>query len=116
MKRPRSIQMRPKPLRKQSKPEHAKRQPSSREKVRAHRARLRKRGLRLVQMWVPDTRSAEFARQAHRDCLAIAQSEHDTGDQAWVDAMSWWNSPEARAFERREAKAQEQRHPRRKRK
>jgi Protein of unknown function (DUF3018) len=63
---------------------------SSRDKVRAHRARLRKQGLRPVQMWVPDVRSKTFARDAHRQSLAIAQSEHARDDQAFVDAVSVW--------------------------
>jgi hypothetical protein len=63
---------------------------SSREKVRAHRARLRKQGLRPVQMWVPDVRSKTFARDAHRQSLAIARSEHAHDDQAFVDAVSVW--------------------------
>ncbi len=84
-------------IRKPSKPAR-----SSRDKVRAHRARLRKRGLRLVQMWLPDTRSARFARQAHKDSLLIARSESEAEDQAWVDSLSWWNSPEARALDDRE--------------
>jgi Protein of unknown function (DUF3018) len=63
---------------------------SSREKIRAHRARLRKQGLRPVQMWVPDVRSKAFARDAHRQSLAIARSEHAHDDQAFVDAVSVW--------------------------
>lgn len=72
--------------------------PSSREKVRAHRQRQRAKGLRLVQMWLPDTRSPEFAAEAHRASLAIANSEHEKDDQAFVDSVSWWNSAEAAAF------------------
>jgi hypothetical protein len=60
---------------------------------------MRKRGLRLVQMWLPDTRTEAYAEQAHRDSLAIARSEHEAADQAWLDSMSWWNSEEARALE-----------------
>lgn len=63
---------------------------SSAEKVRAHRARLRKAGLRPVQIWIPDVRSPEFAREAHRQSLAIARSEHAADDQAFVDAISEW--------------------------
>ena len=63
---------------------------SSRDKVRAHRARMKKRGMRLIQMWVPDTRSRTFRRQAHLDSLAIANSPHEKDDQAFVDAISIW--------------------------
>lgn len=78
---------------------------SSRDKFRAHRQRLRQRGMRLVQMWLPDTRTKAFAEQAHRDSVAIAHTTHAAEDQAWVDAMSWWNSPEAKALEEREPPA-----------
>jgi hypothetical protein len=63
---------------------------SSRDKVRAHRARMKKKGMRLMQMWVPDTRSEAFRRQAHRESLAIANSPHEAEDQAFVDAVSVW--------------------------
>jgi hypothetical protein len=67
----------PKPVRK-----------SSREKVRDYRIRKRAEGLRLIQRWVPDTRSPEFAAQAHRDSLAVARSKHAEADQAFVDELS----------------------------
>ena len=44
------------------------------ERVAAYRKRMRAKGLRLVQMWLPDTRTPEFAKQAHRASLAIANS------------------------------------------
>lgn len=63
---------------------------SSRDRVRKHRKRLRRQGLRPVQIWVPDVRSAEFREQAHRQSLAVAQSPHAKEDQAFVDAVSQW--------------------------
>ncbi len=41
------------------------------ERVRKHRASLRARGLRPVQIWVPDTRRPGFAKEARRQCLAL---------------------------------------------
>jgi hypothetical protein len=63
---------------------------SSRDKVRAHRERLRKRGLRPIQIWVPDVRSRRFKAEAHRQSLAIAKSSTEKEDQTFVDAISWW--------------------------
>jgi hypothetical protein len=63
---------------------------SSRDKVRAHRERLRRQGLRPIQIWVPDVRSPEFAREAHRQSLLIANSPQEKGDQAFVDSISVW--------------------------
>ena len=62
----------------------------SRDKVRAHRERLRKQGLRPVQVWVPDVRSRVFAREAHRQSLAMANSPQEREDQTFVDAVSAW--------------------------
>jgi Protein of unknown function (DUF3018) len=62
----------------------------SRDKVRAHRERLRRRGLRPIQIWVPDVRSRSFAREAHRQSLLIGTDKRDREEQAFVDAVSEW--------------------------
>lgn len=67
---------------------------SSREKVNAYRSRMKKKGLRLIQLWVPDTRLPAFRRQARRDGLAIANSPHAKTDQEFVDAISAWDADE----------------------
>ena len=87
--RPRGAAMRAKAMRtkttqrKTSKPKRAaaksSRPRSSRDKVRAYRARMRAKGLRLVQMWLPDTSTPEFAAAAHRASLAIANSPTEKG-------------------------------------
>jgi hypothetical protein len=41
-----------------------------------------------VQIWVPDVRAPEFAAEAHRQSAAIAASESEADDQAFVDAIS----------------------------
>lgn len=61
---------------------------SVKKRVREHRRRLRAQGLRPVQIWVPDVRSPEFAREAHRQSAAIATSPHAKDDQAFIDAIS----------------------------
>jgi Antitoxin MazE-like len=66
---------------------------STRDRVRQHRAKLRKLGLRPIQIWVPDVRAPEFASEAHRQSAAIAASEMEADDQAFVDAISWgWDT------------------------
>ena len=64
------------------------RKQSSRKKVQNHRDRMRARGLRPVQIWVPDTRTADFVDQAHRQSLTVAKSAHEREDQAFVDAIA----------------------------
>jgi hypothetical protein len=61
---------------------------SAAEKVRLYRERLRAQGLRPVQVWVPDVRSAAFRQEAHRQSRALAESPHEAADQAFVDAVS----------------------------
>ncbi len=60
----------------------------SRERVRGYRARLRRQGLRPIQIWVPDTRSPDFAAEAHRQSAAVAASPYEAEDQAFIDAIS----------------------------
>ena len=60
----------------------------SRDKVRAYRERMRARGLRPIQIWVPDTRTTAFRTEAHRQSLAVAQSALAREDQAFIDAIS----------------------------
>lgn len=62
----------------------------SRDKVRAHRERLRRRGLRPIQIWVPDVRSRSFVREAHRQSLLVGTDKLERGEQAFVDAVSEW--------------------------
>lgn len=61
---------------------------STRDRVRQHRERLRRQGLRPVQIWVPDVRAPEFIAEAHRQSVAIATSDNEADDQAFVDAIS----------------------------
>jgi hypothetical protein len=63
----------------------------SRVKVRNHRARLRWRGLRPLQIWVPDVRAPAFRAEAHRQSQAVAASAQAGEDQAFVDAVSDWD-------------------------
>ena len=59
-----------------------------REKVRAYRERLRRRGLRPIQIWVPDVRSPTFKAEAHRQSLAVAGGPHADEDERFIDAVS----------------------------
>jgi hypothetical protein len=57
-----------------------------RERVSEHRRRLRAQGLRPIQIWVPDVRSAAFADEARRQAQAVAAAPAD--DQDFVEAVS----------------------------
>jgi hypothetical protein len=60
----------------------------ARDKVQAHRERLRARGLRPIQIWVPDVRSPAFKAEAHRQSMAVASGPHADEDQRFVDSVS----------------------------
>jgi hypothetical protein len=61
---------------------------ATRDKVKNCRARMRARGLRPIQVWVPDTRTPRFRTEAHRQSLAVGSSAHARDDQAFIDAVS----------------------------
>jgi hypothetical protein len=69
---------------------------SSRDKVREHRERLRAQGLRPIQIWVPDTRSPDFAAEAARQSRLVASSTHAAEDQAFIDEISYLFDHETR--------------------
>ena len=57
-------------------------------RVREHRERLRAQGLRPIQIWVPDVRTAEFRAEARRQSAAVSRSPGEAADQAFIDAVS----------------------------
>lgn len=56
-----------------------------RERVGKYRARMRKRGMRQVTIWVPDTRSPAFIKEARRQSKLIAKSDRKEGILDWLD-------------------------------
>ena len=64
----------------------------TRVKVQEHRDRLRALGLRPIQIWVPDVRSAAFKREAHRQSLAVSKAGRAHDNQAFIDAASDWQA------------------------
>jgi hypothetical protein len=65
---------------------------SSAAKVREYRERQRAKGMRLLQIWVPDVRSPAFRKEAHRQSALVAASPQEQDDQDFIDAISWWNN------------------------
>ena len=64
-------------------------------RVQKHRDALRRAGLRLVQIWVPDTRRPDFAQECRRQSRLAAQMDMaDTDmqhfmDEALADVDGW---------------------------
>ncbi|CAN7296812.1 antitoxin MazE-like protein [Rhizobium sp. LjRoot254] len=65
----------------------------NRQKAASYRERQRAKGLKLVQRWLPDTKSKEFLEEAARQSKIAAASPYAAEDQAWVDSVSWFNDP-----------------------
>lgn len=57
-------------------------------RVSEYRRRMRARGLRPVQIWVPDVRSKGFADEARRQAAMVARADRQSDDQEFVDAVS----------------------------
>ena len=51
--------------------------------MRKHRARRQAADLRLIQLWVPDTRSKRFAAECRRQCRLLK------ADPAETDALEF---------------------------
>lgn len=49
---------------------------------------MREQGYRLVQVWVPDVRSAEFSAEAHRQSGAVGAADRVIDDQDFIEAVS----------------------------
>lgn len=64
-------------------------------RVHKYREAKRRAGLRPVQLWVPDTRNAEFAQEAARQAQLVCHqdAQHNDyvsfGDQAAADIEGW---------------------------
>ena len=61
---------------------------SVRDRVARHRVAMRERGLRQIQMWVPDTRTGEFKREARRQALAVAAADRAGDDQDFIEEIA----------------------------
>lgn len=71
---------------------------SSREKVRAYRERMRAKGLRLVQMWVPDAETREVGGEER----ASSPRRHQASAalrKAWAEALAPSPYGPAKTFE-----------------
>ena len=58
-----------------------------------YRERMRATGLRPVQIWAPDTRSAAFAETCRRQAAAVAESD-PAGDELMMFVEGLRQEPE----------------------
>ena len=67
----------------------------AREGMRKHRDEMRRRGFKLVQIWVPDPSAPGFAAELQRQIRSLSarrDREADAFTEAGLDAV--WNDPE----------------------
>ena len=57
---------------------------SHQEAIRRYRERMRAKGFRAIQLWVPDTRSPEFAEECRRQSLRVA---NDPAEQQLMEEL-----------------------------
>jgi hypothetical protein len=63
-------------------------------RVAAHRAELRRRGLRPIQIWVPDTRSPGFAEEAQRQSRLVAEADDFDDVMNFIQRVSVFDEDE----------------------
>ena len=75
-------------------PRQTKTPTSTPKRMASYRQRMRAAGLRPVQIWVPDSRSLDFAEKCHRQARAVAASD-PAGDELmrFVASVYQWPEP-----------------------
>lgn len=61
---------------------------TAREHVSTYRSRMKTRGLRQVNLWLPDTRAPEFKRECRRQSLLVAAAERTQPITALLNAAA----------------------------
>ncbi|MCS6262874.1 MAG: antitoxin MazE family protein [Nitrospira sp.] len=62
------------------------------EKQSRYRSRLRRKGLRPVQIWVPDTRAAGFATECRRQARLAARSAQERPVLDFISEIADWDN------------------------
>ena len=64
---------------------------STRNKVARHRESLRSKGLRPIQIWVPDPRNPLFRAEAERQSRLLANAGEEAEVQAFLERVTDWD-------------------------
>ena len=60
------------------------------ERMRRYRARKQATGLRLIQLWVPDTRSKRFAAECKRQCRLLKGDPAEAETLEFIERAGAW--------------------------
>jgi hypothetical protein len=64
----------------------------ARKKMMDYRARLRAAGLRPIQIWVPDSRSARLRDEARRQSKLVSRRKSDRDALDFIEVAADWDS------------------------
>jgi hypothetical protein len=68
----------------------------AKERMRGYRARQQAAGLRLVQLWVPDTRSPKFAAECRRQARLLKNDPAETDVLKFIEGAAVWDDSASR--------------------
>jgi hypothetical protein len=60
-----------------------------------YREGLRRRGLRPVQLWAPDTRRPGFGEEVRQQCLRLNELDRYDSIIDWLETVSVFDEPDA---------------------
>ncbi len=66
------------------------------ERMKKYRVRQRASGLRMVQLWVPDTRSPVFAAECRRQSALLRGDPAETETLEFINQVAAWTDDAAR--------------------
>ena len=66
------------------------------ERMKGYRVRQRAAGLRLIQLWVPDTRSRGFAAECRRQSQLLRGDAAETEALEFIERAGAWDDRAAR--------------------
>ena len=60
--------------------------------MKGYRARKQATGLRLIQLWVPDTRSKRFAAECKRQSLLLRNDPAEAETLEFIERVADWDN------------------------
>lgn len=64
----------------------------AKERMKGYRARKQASGLRLIQLWVPDTRSKRFAAECKRQSLLLKGDPAEAEALDFIERVADWDN------------------------
>lgn len=61
---------------------------NARGRVARYRAQMRAKGLRAIEVWVPDTTRPGFAEEVRRQAEILSQADQRENIMVWVESVS----------------------------